>query len=93
MYFEEGAHPSSAQTLLAACKDVGVLDDEVRAVVEDEQEGLIDVKRLIREQASNGVDAVPHITVEGRRRDFTLTGAKEVDEYTKTLEQVVKEAN
>jgi predicted DsbA family dithiol-disulfide isomerase len=47
----------------------------------------------IREQAGNGVDSVPYIVFEGKRRDFTLIGAKEVGEYVKTLEQVVKEAS
>ena len=54
--------------------------------------GLQDVKMLIREQASNGVDSVPYIMIEGRRRDFTLIGAKEVAEYVKILEQVIKES-
>lgn len=47
---------------------------------------------MIREQASNGVDAVPNIMIEGKRRDFTLEGAKDVAEYVKTLEQVIKES-
>jgi predicted DsbA family dithiol-disulfide isomerase len=46
---------------------------------------------LIREQASNGVDAVPYIVIEGRRRDITLQGAKEVDEYIRALERIMKE--
>jgi len=33
------------------------------------------------------------VIIEGKRRDFTLQGAKEVDEYVKTLEQVIKESN
>ena len=36
--------------------------------------------------------AVPYIVLEGKRRDFTLQGAKEVDEYLKEFEQVVKES-
>ena len=47
---------------------------------------------LLREQAGNGVDSVPYIVVEGKRRDFTLEGAREVDEYVKTLEQSIKES-
>ncbi len=47
---------------------------------------------LIREQAGNGIDSVPYVVVEGKRRDFTLQGAKEVEEYVKALEQVVKES-
>jgi len=47
---------------------------------------------LIREQAGNGVDAVPYVVIEGKKRDFTLEGAKEVAEYVKVLEQVAKES-
>ena len=36
---------------------------------------------------------VPYVVVEGKRRDFTLVGAKEVGEYLKTLEVVAKEAS
>jgi predicted DsbA family dithiol-disulfide isomerase len=50
------------------------------------------VKSLIREQASNGVDSVPYIVMERKRRDVTLVGAKEVEEYVKALEQIVKES-
>ena len=47
---------------------------------------------LIREQAGNGIDAVPYVVIEGKRRDFTFQGAKEVSEYVKALEQVIKES-
>ena len=46
---------------------------------------------LIREQASNGVDSVPYVVLEGKRRDFTLEGAKEVEEYVKEMEKLAKE--
>ena len=36
--------------------------------------------------------AVPYIVLEGKRRDLTLQGAKEVDEYLKEFEKVVKES-
>lgn len=36
--------------------------------------------------------AVPYIVLEGKRRDFTIQGAKDVDEYLKELEKVVKES-
>ncbi|EON63923.1 hypothetical protein W97_03151 [Coniosporium apollinis CBS 100218] len=91
-YFENEKHPSSAETLLKATADAGISDAEARAFIEDEYEGLQDVKMLIREQAGNGVDAVPYVVIEGKRRDFTLQGAKEVEEYVKTLEQVIKES-
>lgn len=48
---------------------------------------------LIREQEGNGVDSVPYIVLEGKRRDVTLIGAKEVEEYEKALQTIVKESN
>ena len=47
---------------------------------------------LIREQAGNGVDSVPYVVFEGKRRDFTVEGAREVEEYVKEMEKVVKES-
>lgn len=91
-YFENEAHPSSSETLLKAATDAGIPEAEAKAFIEDEYEGLQQVKMLIREQAANGVDAVPHIVIEGRKRDITLTGAKEVDQYVRTLEQVLRES-
>ena len=46
---------------------------------------------LIREQAGNGIDSVPYVVFEGKRRDFTVEGAKEVEEYVKEMEKVAKE--
>ena len=91
-YFENEAHPSSPDTLLKAATDAGISETEAKAFIEDENEGLQEVKMLVREQASNGVDAVPHIVIEGRKRDITLTGAKEVDQYFRALEQVLRES-
>lgn len=51
------------------------------------------VKQLIRKQALNGIDSVPYIIFEGKRRDFTLEGAKEVEDYLKVLGQVAKESS
>jgi predicted DsbA family dithiol-disulfide isomerase len=92
-YFTQRAHPSSPETLTKACVAAGLGGEEARRVVEDESEEAVETKMAIREQAGNGVDSVPYIVFEGRRRDFTLIGAKEVGEYVKTLEQVVKEAS
>lgn len=84
---------------MAACKEAGLGEEEARKLVQDEDGdveadgvSVLDVKMLIREQAGNGVDSVPSVVVEGRRRDVTLVGAKEVEEYVKALEQVVKES-
>lgn len=46
---------------------------------------------LIREQAGNGIDSVPYVVLEGKRRDFTVEGAREVEEYVKEMERVGKE--
>lgn len=91
-YFEEEAHPAAAATLLRAALDAGVEGAKAEAFVGDDYEALPETKLLIREQASNGVDAVPYVVLEGKRRDFTLQGAKEVDEYLKEFEKVVKES-
>lgn len=92
-YFEEEKHPSTDATLLEACKEAGIEEEEARKVVEDRDEGLMDVKMLIREQAGNGIDSVPHVVVEGRKRDITLVGAQEVEDYVKALNQVAKESS
>ena len=91
-YFEEEKHPSSRETLMRAASEAGVDADGARAFIEDEDEGLMNVKMLVREQAGNGIDAVPYIVMEGKRRDLTLQGCKEVDEYVKALNQVIKES-
>ena len=41
---------------------------------------------------SPNASSVPYIVLEGRRRDFTLEGAKEVDDYLKEFDKVVKES-
>ena len=91
-YFENEKHPSSVETLLKATSDAGIPESEARPFIEDETEGLMETKTLIREQESNGIDSVPYIVFEGKKRDLTLQGAKEVDEYTKALEQILKES-
>ena len=47
----------------------------------------------IQEQASNGVDSVPFVVFEGKRRDITIQGANEVEDYVKALEKIVKESS
>jgi predicted DsbA family dithiol-disulfide isomerase len=70
----------------------GLDDAEAERVVGDPELGRREVETAVRRQADDGVDAVPWIVVEGRRRDFTLVGAKEVGEYEKALKDVLKEA-
>lgn len=91
-YFEEEKHPSSKDTLLQACKDAGIGEEEAKKVIDDESEGLMDTKMKIKEQAGNGVDSVPFVMVEGKRRDITIQGANEVEDYVKALQQIVKES-
>ncbi|TLS24478.1 hypothetical protein PpBr36_08189 [Pyricularia pennisetigena] len=90
-YFENGCSPSSRETLMLACKAAGV-SDEAAADIVDGDEGLAEVKMLIREQKMNGVDSVPYVVFEGRKRDFTLVGARSVEEYGKVLANIAKES-
>lgn len=92
-FFEEERHPSSNETLLTACKEAGIDDKEAKALVEDDSEGLMEVKMLLRESKSNMVDSVPSVTIEGKRRDVSMVGAKEVEDYVKALQQIVKESS
>jgi len=92
-YFEEEKHPSSEETLLTACSEAGIPEAEAKKVIEDKDEGLQETKMKIREQASNGVDSVPYVVFEGKRRDVTIQGANEVEDYVKALEKIVKEAS
>jgi predicted DsbA family dithiol-disulfide isomerase len=91
-YFIERGHPASHATLLQACLAAGLSEANAKALVEDEDRGLRETKEVIREQVGNAVDSVPYVVFEGRRRDFTLVGAKSVGEYVKILGQVEKEA-
>ena len=91
-YFENEKHPSNDATLLKATTDAGIPESEARPFIEDKSDGIRDVQILIREQAGNGVDSVPYIVLEGKGRDITLIGAKEVEEYEKALETIARES-
>ena len=91
-YFEEEKHPSADETLLRAAKDASIDESEAKSFIEDKSDGLQEIKMLVREQAGNQIDAVPYIVFEGKRRDFTLEGAKEVEEYLATLNKIIKES-
>jgi predicted DsbA family dithiol-disulfide isomerase len=92
-YFTERAHPSSPATLIKACIAGGLTSSEAQSLVGDEQEELVETKMAIREQVSNAVDSVPYVVFEGKKRDFTLIGAKSVGEYEKVFGQIVREAS
>lgn len=90
-YFTEAKHPAADSTLIEACVEAGIDEAEAKKFVENKDDGLRDVKSKIR-MISMDVDAVPVVMVEGRRRDITLTGAKEIADYVKTLETIAKES-
>ncbi|KAL7936957.1 thioredoxin-like protein [Trichoderma chlorosporum] len=91
-YFERGEHPSTDEVLIGACVAAGIGEEEAKRVVGDKEIGLAEVKAKLRE-VSRDIDAVPVVMVEGKRRDITLTGAKEAEEYAKTLEKIANESN
>lgn len=91
LYFAEGLHPGDDETLIRACVEAGVDEEMARDVVGDKERGERDVKLKMRSIGMD-VDAVPVVIIEGRRRDLTLTGLKEVDAYVKALETIAKES-
>jgi predicted DsbA family dithiol-disulfide isomerase len=90
-YFTEAKHPSSHETLMHAALAASIPEDEAKRVVDDESVGMMEMKMLEREQRSNGIDAVPNITIEGKRRDVTIEGARSVEEFEKELQKIAKE--
>ena len=93
LYFEEEKHPSTPETLLAACTEAGIDEAEAKVFIENEDEGLEETKTLIQEQAHNDVVSVPYIVFEGKRRDITVEGANDISDYVKVLNQIVKESS
>ena len=91
-YFCEARHPTEEATLIESCVEAGIPEAKAREVVQDEGKGQQETKLKIREVARD-VDAVPVVVVEGKRRDVTLTGAKEVKDYIKAFETVIKESS
>ncbi|KAI9172498.1 hypothetical protein HJFPF1_02000 [Paramyrothecium foliicola] len=90
-YFTEARHPAADDTLLEACVEAGVDEAEARDLVHDKTRGERELRDHLR-MVARDLDAVPVVSVEGRRRDITLTGAKEVEAYVKALETVIKES-
>lgn len=84
-YFTEARPPATSETLLRACADAGVPGEEARRIVEDESVWAAETREALNEQVGNGVDAVPFVYVEGRRRDIGLEGCREVGEYVRVL--------
>lgn len=90
-FFEESRHPAADDTLLEACIEAGIEKAEAEEVISDKEKGLRSAKDRIR-TVSMDVEAVPMVSFEGKRRDVTLTGAKEVKSYVKALETIIKES-
>ena len=92
-YFENEKHPSSDETLLKATSDAGIPESDAKPFIENHTQGRVTVTMAIREQAGNlGDNGVPYIVFEGKRRDLTLVGAQNVEDYEKTLHQIAKES-
>jgi predicted DsbA family dithiol-disulfide isomerase len=90
-YFTLERHPSAPETLMAATKAAGIDEAKAKEFIESD-DGRRDVETTIRSQKSDGIDSVPYVILEGKRRDLTLEGAKEVEEYVKALDTIVKES-
>ncbi|RSM17351.1 hypothetical protein CDV31_003767 [Fusarium ambrosium] len=91
LYFAEGRHPGEDKMLIEACVEAGVDEKEAKTLVEDKEKGERDTKEKIRSIGMD-IDSVPTVIIEGRRRDLTLTGLKEVADYVKAFGTITKES-
>lgn len=91
LYFAEGRHPGADDMLIEACVEAGVDEKEAKSLVEDKDKGERDTREKIRSIGMD-IDSVPTVIIEGRRRDLTLTGLKEVAEYVKAFGTITKES-
>ncbi|KAM0483630.1 hypothetical protein ACHAPX_002122 [Trichoderma viride] len=91
-YFEQGLHPSEDETLIASCIEAGISEEEAKKVVLDKELGLAEVQTKLNE-VRRDIDAVPVAAIEGKKRDITLTGSKEIEEYLRALERIAKESS
>jgi predicted DsbA family dithiol-disulfide isomerase len=90
-YFTQGMHPAADETLVESCVEAGIDEEEAKKVVENKETGLRSAKDKLRTVAMDA-DAVPIVSVEGKKRDITMNGAKEVADYVKALETIAKES-
>jgi len=91
-YFEQEKSLADRETVRTALERAGVSESEVTAFMDDETLHMALTKAEIREQETNSIDAVPFLTMEGKKRDLHLEGAKEVEQYVKALETIAKES-
>lgn len=90
-YFTEAQHPAGADTLVDSCVEAGVDRGEAEDVVGDKSRGERAAREKLRSVAMD-VDAVPSVRFEGRKRDITLTGARDVSDYVEALQTIIKES-
>lgn len=91
LYFAVGRHPGKDDMLIEACVEAGLDVREAKTLVEDKTKGERKTKEDIRSIGMD-IDSVPTVITEGRRRDLSLTGLKEVSEYVKAMETIKKES-
>lgn len=90
-YFTQSMHPAADETLIESCVEAGIDEEEAKKVVGNKETGLRSAKEKLRTVAMDA-DAVPIVSVEGKKRDITMNGAKEVADYVKALETIAKES-
>lgn len=88
-YHTLSLHPSELSTLQRAAHVASL--KPITSFLEYPDIFLPETKALLCEQVRNGLDTLPLVVFEWRRRDFTLNGAKEVGEYLAVREKLVKE--
>uniref|UniRef100_A0A0B7K8H5 DSBA-like thioredoxin domain-containing protein n=1 Tax=Bionectria ochroleuca TaxID=29856 RepID=A0A0B7K8H5_BIOOC len=91
-YLTEAKNPTNEETLVESCVEASIDREEATAVVRDQSKKEAEVKRGMRDVARD-IDSVPSVRFEGRRRDITIRGAKEVPDYIKTLETIIKDSS
>ncbi|KAF4345450.1 hypothetical protein FBEOM_559 [Fusarium beomiforme] len=92
LYFAEGQHPGADDMLINACIEAGIDEKEAEGIVEDKSSGERQIKEKIRSIGMD-IDAVPTVVIEGRKRNLTLTGLKEVSDYVKAMEAITQESS
>lgn len=85
-YFEEGCDIGDVEELVRLGVEVGLPENETRSavVLRAGQDGVVAAER---HAAALGITAVPTFIFD---RQFTLSGAQEVDTFTHVIDQVVE---
>lgn len=91
-YFERERSLVDEETISSALAEADISEAHVRTFLDDETLHRSSTLANMREQEANGIDAVPFIVIEGKKRDLHLEEAKEVQQYTKALETIIEES-